>query len=104
MVTLSFRRSLPVFFLLLISGGTLFAQDNDRLSAEFHKQRREALRAMMPANSVAVIFSNPVRNRSNSVDYQYSQNPGFYYLTGHIEPDAALFLFKDSANSGLREI
>ncbi|MBK7966395.1 MAG: aminopeptidase P N-terminal domain-containing protein [Bacteroidetes bacterium] len=27
------------------------------------------------------IFANPVRNRSNDVDFQFSQNPNFYYLT-----------------------
>jgi len=48
------------------------AQDGipeDYLTKEFHKNRRDALRAKMPANSVAVFFANPVRNRANDVDY-----------------------------------
>lgn len=51
----------------------------------------------MPANSVAVFFSNPIRNRSNDVDFQFSQAPNLYYLSGHLEPNAVLVVFKDSA-------
>ena len=51
---------------------------------------------MMPLNSVAVFFSNPVRNRSNDVEYVYHQDPNFYYLTGHKEPHAVLLIFKSS--------
>lgn len=87
---------LPVFIFLLLSTN-LFSQwdDTDRLPSEFHSSRREALRMLMPDKSVAVFFSNPVRNRSNDVDYQYSQNPDFYYLSGHTEPNAMLFIFKE---------
>lgn len=49
----------------------------------------------MPDNSVAVFFSNPVRNRSNDVDYVYHQDPDFYYLTGHREPHAVMLIFKE---------
>jgi len=67
----------------------------DFLSSEFHKNRREALRGKMPENSVAVFFSNPVRNRANDVDYVYHQDPNFYYLTGHKEPHAVLVVFSE---------
>lgn len=92
-------RSLPVFFCLFISL-SLFAQqeDTDRLSKEFHRGRRDALRALMPQKSAAVLFSNSVRNRSNDVDFQFSQDPDFYYLTGYTESDAALILFKEPRN------
>lgn len=69
--------------------------DNDLLSPEFHHGRREALRALMPANGVAILFANPVRNRSNDVDFEYHQDPDFYYLCGLREPDAVLFIFKE---------
>jgi Xaa-Pro aminopeptidase len=65
----------------------------DFLPATFHKERREQLRKMMPANSVAVFFANPVRNRANDVDFMYHQNPDFYYLTGYQEPHAMLIVF-----------
>lgn len=68
--------------------------DNDLLSAAFHRGRREALRDLLPKDGVAVFFANPVRNRSNDVDYEYHQDPNFYYLTGLREPDAVLFVFK----------
>jgi len=71
------------------------AQTNDFLSSKFHKERRQALRQMMPKKSVVVVFSNPVRNRANDVDYVYHQDPNFYYLTGLKEPDAVLLIFKE---------
>ena len=76
-----------------------FAQEGlpeDYLSKEFHKNRRDALRASMPANSVAVFFANPVRNRANDVDYIYHQDPNFYYLTGYKEPHAVLVVFSEN--------
>ena len=68
---------------------------NDFLSSKFHKERRTLLRKEMPKNSVAVFFANPVRNRSNDVDYVYHQNPNFYYLTGYKEPHTILLIFKE---------
>jgi Xaa-Pro aminopeptidase len=67
--------------------------DTDLLKPEFHEGRRTALRQIMPENSVAVIFSNPVRNRSNDVDFQYAPDPDLYYLTGLMEPHAVLLVF-----------
>ncbi len=69
--------------------------DNDLLPASFHKQRREALRALLPPNSCVILFSNPVRNRTNDVDFQFIQDPDLYYLTGLTEPHSALLLFTD---------
>lgn len=68
----------------------------DLLSAAFHKERREALRKMMPQNSMAIFFANPVRNRANDVDFHYHQNPDFYYLTGYNEPHSVLLLFSEN--------
>jgi Xaa-Pro aminopeptidase len=75
---------------------------SDFLSKNFHKERRQKLREQLPINSVAVFFANPVRNRSNDVDYIYHQDPDFYYLTGYKEADAVLFVFKEKqiANNG----
>lgn len=88
---------MKVYFLLCVSLFTFFvaAQQlpTDYLTADFHKGRRDAFRAEMPANSVAVLFSNPVRNRANDVDYIYHQDPDFHYLTGYNEPQAVLLIF-----------
>ncbi|MBF9223801.1 aminopeptidase P N-terminal domain-containing protein [Hymenobacter sp. BT662] len=76
------------------------ARPTDFLSPAFHKQRRELLRAQLPARGVAVLFAAPVRNRANDVDYVYHQNPDFHYLTGYEEPDAVLLLFKEPRTVG----
>ena len=90
-----------IFFniiLLFITSSFLNAQSEpqDYLSADFHKDRRANVKSMMPKNSLAVFFSNPVRNRSNDVDYHYHQDPNFYYLTGLKEPNSVLLLFSES--------
>ncbi len=82
-----------ILFTIPFSGAQELPQDF--LSANFHKERRQAVRAMMPENSVAVFFTNPVRNRANDVDYHYHQDPDFYYLTGYREPNAVLLLFSE---------
>ena len=76
----------------------------DFLSKDFHQERRAKLREKLPANSVAVFFANPVRNRANDTDYMYHQDPNFYYLTGYKEPNALLLIFKDkqTAANGTR--
>ncbi|MFT6035491.1 MAG: Xaa-Pro aminopeptidase, partial [Marivirga sp.] len=70
-------------------------QPTDFLSSEFHQDRREVLRSKMPQNSVAVFFSNAVRNRANDVDYKYHQDPNFYYLTGQMAPHGLLMIFSE---------
>lgn len=88
-------------FVLLLELPAVLAQvnpalyDTDKLSPAFHAGRRAALRATMPANSVAVVWANPERNRNNDTDFQYAQNPNLYYLTGYPEPNAVLVLTKD---------
>ena len=68
---------------------------NKELSPEFHKQRREELRKKLPNNSVAVLFSSPIRNRANDVDYEYHPDPNFYYLTGWNEPHSVLLIYSN---------
>ena len=88
-----------LLFALFLSAISIQAQENlptDYLSKEFHKGRREAFRTMMPANSVAVVFSYPERVFSRDINYNYHANPDMYYLTGYQEPDAVLLIFKDA--------
>ncbi|CAM4262244.1 aminopeptidase P family protein [Zobellia nedashkovskayae] len=91
-------RLLYLLVALLQAPLTGIAQDEptDFLSADFHKGRREAVRELMSANSVAVFFANAVRNRANDVDYVYHQDPNFYYLTGYNEPNAVLLIFSEN--------
>lgn len=92
-----------ILILLLVTVNAIAQQNadlpTDFLSKEFHKERRVKVREQLPQNSVAVFFANPVRNRSNDVDYAYHQDPDFYYLTGYKEPNAVLFLFKEPQTS-----
>ncbi|MTI30381.1 aminopeptidase P family protein [Xanthovirga aplysinae] len=85
-------------FCLLFPFSVAISQDHlptDFLDKDFHKGRRDAVRKLMPPNSIAVFFANPIRNRSNDVDYVYHQDPDFYYLTGYREPNAVMLLFSD---------
>ncbi|MDA8641462.1 aminopeptidase P N-terminal domain-containing protein [Flavobacteriaceae bacterium] len=75
------------------------SEPQDYLSSEFHKDRRDNVRNLMPKNSVAVFFANPVRNRANDVDYHYHQDPNFYYLTGFREPNSVLLIFSEDQNN-----
>lgn len=87
-----------LYLFLLTSPFLAFAQDlpTDFLDKEFHKQKREELRAKLPENSVAAFFANPKRNRANDVEYVYHQDPDFYYLTGYREPGSLLLIFKEN--------
>lgn len=84
--------------LLLLSSLTVFSQSyfEDGLSSEWHRSRRDELRKLMPANSVAVFFNNPVKNRTNDVDYVYHPNTDFFYLTGFREPNAVLVIYSEA--------
>jgi Xaa-Pro aminopeptidase len=91
---MKFLKIVAITFLFLTTN--LISQTpKDYLSKEFHKERRSILRAKMPANSVTVVFANPLRNRANDVDYVFHQDPNFYYLTGYKEPNGVLVMFSD---------
>ena len=77
---------------------TLSAQEGlptDYLTKEFHAGRRDALRKLMPDNSVFVVMAYPTRTFSNDVDYLYHQNPDMYYFSGYKEPHSLLLIFKE---------
>ena len=95
--------SIVLWLLIGLPVASLLAQDSDRyrneqdfLTPEFYKARREALRQLIPEGSCAVLLSAPVRNRSNDVDYPYHQSPDFYYLSGWTEPNSVLVVFKEA--------
>jgi Xaa-Pro aminopeptidase len=80
----------------------------DYLTASFHAGRREALRQIMPSNSVVIVFAYPTRTFSNDVEYLYHANPDMYYFTGYKEPHSLLLVFKeeqtDSAGNKYSEV
>ncbi len=99
------RNRFFLFILFLIPVSFVMAQPaapaeedllpKDYLSASFHEGRRNALREIMPDNSVVVIFAYPTRTYSNDVEYNYHQNPDLYYFSGYKEPHSLLLVFKD---------
>ncbi len=98
MIKTYFIKTLIIYSILIFQLKQIVAQKNydvDILSAQFHSDRRQALRNIMEENSVAFIISNPERNRSNDVDFQFHQDPDFFYLTGCIEPNSVLLIFKN---------
>lgn len=97
---MNFRLSFLLTVLFVCSSIAQNGTPTDYLSAQFHKDRREALRKKMPSNSVAVFFGNAVRNRANDVDYVYHQDPDFYYLTGYKEPNCVLVIFSENQTKG----
>jgi Xaa-Pro aminopeptidase len=97
---MNFRLSFLLTVLFVCSSIAQNGTPTDYLSAQFHKDRREALRKKMPNNSVAVFFGNAVRNRANDVDYVYHQDPDFYYLTGYKEPNCVLVIFSENQTKG----
>jgi len=66
--------------------------EDDFLSAEFHRGRRDLLRRFLPQNAVAVVFGAATRNRTNDVSYEYRQSSDFLYLTGSEEPGSVLLI------------
>lgn len=102
-----FNKRFFIAALICCAYGPVFAQGDaaenqpkDYLTASFHAGRRQALRDLMPANSVAVIFAYPERVFSKDVNYVYHPNPDLYYFSGYKEPDAVLLVFKDMQADG----
>ncbi|SFB23914.1 aminopeptidase P family protein [Algoriphagus aquimarinus] len=100
------KKTIWTLLLVMFSMST-FAQSyfEDGLSSEWHSERRAELRKLMPANSAAVFFNNPVKNRTNDVDFIYHPNTDFFYFTGFREPNAVLVIFseKREVNGGLAD-
>jgi Xaa-Pro aminopeptidase len=97
-----FHKTLFVFAIACMVSLQSFAQTvseslpTDYLTKEFHAGRREELRKLMPANSVAVIFAYPERVFSQDVNYAYHSNPDLYYFSGYKETSAVLLIFKET--------
>jgi Xaa-Pro aminopeptidase len=72
--------------------------DGDRLPPSFHASRRKLLLDSMQPNSISLFRAAQEKNRSNDNNYEYHQDPNFYYLTGCLEPSSALLLSKDGIN------
>ncbi len=72
-----------------------YTSNEDILSIKFHRERRDLIRAILPDNSCAIVFSNPEKNRSADIDYEYHQDPDYFYLTGFLEANSVLLIWKE---------
>lgn len=70
--------------------------ETDRLTKDFHSERRKALASKMKPKSVAVLFTSDVRKRSNDTEYEFKPDNNYYYLTGMTEPNSALIYVPDT--------
>ena len=78
-----------------VRADTLGIYDNDLLPPSFHMERRKAVRTFMPDKTMAIYCSGKSMLRANDVDYEFHQDPNFYYLTGLNESNSILILFKN---------
>ena len=83
---------------------TLGIYDLDLLPSSFHADRRKALKTLIPSGGMAVFYSGKSMVRANDVDYEFHQDPSFYYLTGLNEPNSALIIFKKPQIVGIDTI
>ncbi len=91
-------------FIHSLTSAQVAQKPSDFLTPAFHQAKRDELRRIMPPNSVAVFFANPIRSRSNDGLYKYHPDPNFYYLTGHTEPNAVLLIFKEKQTINKTEV
>lgn len=92
---LNFNNMKNTYLILCLAFLQLLQSQNSKLSPEFYQDKRKDFRMKMPENSVAVLFSAPIRNRANDVDYVFHQDPNFFYLTGWHQPHSVLIIYKD---------
>ena len=59
-----------------------------------YSTRRTALASKLKKDSIMVLFSASMKQRSNDTEYPYRQNSNFYYMCGFKEDNAALVIVK----------
>jgi Xaa-Pro aminopeptidase len=66
--------------------------ETDKLPPSLFAQRRKAIADQVGPDGVAILFTNPTRNRNNDDDFRFRGDSNFLYLTGFEEPEAALVI------------
>lgn len=69
-----------------------YSYASTQIKSEEYARRRLALMEHMEEGSIAIVPSAHLLVRSNDTEYKFRQDSDFYYLTGFLEPDAALVL------------
>jgi Xaa-Pro aminopeptidase len=73
------------------------------LSKSLFEDNRARFRAMLPAGSMAIFFSNDEMPRSGDQAFLFRQNPDLYYLSGLDQEKIILLIFPDCPNPLYRE-
>lgn len=85
-------------------GFTYRIYENDKITPEEYATRRKNFLATLPKNSVTVLVTNPLHQRSNDTDFRFRPNSYFWYLTGCEDQDAALILAPDGITVDGRQV
>jgi intermediate cleaving peptidase 55 len=95
---ISFKSGQPLFETRphLIAEGDL----TPGISALEYFARRQRILNEIPDGSALIISGNRTQFATDSVFYEFRQDPNFYYLPGFLEPGAALVLVKDPGTAG----
>lgn len=64
------------------------------ITAQEYHDRRTALAASLPKNSLAILPSSSIQWRSGAVFFPFRQNSNFLYLTGFSEPESLAIIEK----------
>ena len=67
--------------------------------ASFHKGNRERLYAMLPENSLLVLFSGEEQRKTNDEFWPFYADRSFVYLTGIAQKESVLLCMRESGNS-----
>ncbi len=70
----------------------------------FHINNRKRLKSMLPAKTLALVFSNDTMPRTGDQNFLFRQNSNLYYLSGIAQPRTILALCPDHPNPKYREI
>jgi Xaa-Pro aminopeptidase len=65
-----------------------------QMTSEMYSERRKALSKALDNHSTVLLFSGTAPHKSEDVDYTYTPNRNFYYLTGITRPNMILMLTK----------
>lgn len=65
------------------------------ISQKEYLSRRNKFAKSLKSNSIAVLFSAKMQQRSNDTEYPYRQDSNFYYLSGFKEDNAAIVIVKE---------
>src|SRR5260221_13611678 len=93
------RRS--IFILLIFTG--LLAPATERQKNSDYRDRRVALSKLMQAGGTLVLFA-PLEAEGQNDLYGFRQEDNFYYLTGWVEPGAAILISAGGGSTPYTEI